>query len=125
MSSVSEMADTIKQYLDEYSTLATSEMKEAVKATANATKREIEAAAPRRTGRYAKSWAIKKTKENSNSLALTVHSKTQYRLTHLLEFGHALRNGGRTKGIAHIAPAEAHSATMLEAEIRKRLEGIK
>ena len=124
MSSIQSMADDIKRYMDEYSRLAASEMKEAVKAAANEAKKSVEANAPVRSGKYAKSWAVKKTKENSTALELTVHSKTQYRLTHLLEFGHALRNGGRTAGQVHIAPAEHLAEQTLEAEIRRRLEGI-
>ena len=124
MSSIQSMADDIKRYMDEYSRLAASEMKEAVKTAANEAKKNVEANAPVRSGKYAKSWAVKKTKENSTALELTLHSKTQYRLTHLLEFGHALRNGGRTEGQVHIAPAERLAEQTLETEIRKRLEGI-
>ena len=124
MSSIQSMADDIKRYMDEYSRLAAYEMKEAVKAAADAAKKEVEANAPVKSGKYAKSWAVKKTKENSTALELTLHSKTQYRLTHLLEFGHALRNGGRTEGQVHIAPAETLTEQTLEAEIRKRLEDI-
>ena len=41
--------------------------------------------APKDTGDYAKSWTVKKTKETSSSLTLTVHSKNRYQLAHLLE----------------------------------------
>ena len=51
--------------------------------------------APKRTGKYAKSWSTKKTKENSHSLEMTVHSKNRYQLAHLLEKGYAKRGGGR------------------------------
>ena len=57
-------------------------------------KQEISSTAPRDTGAYAKSWAIKSVKETSDSLEVVVHSKKRYRLTHLLEHGHAKRGGG-------------------------------
>jgi len=125
MSSINSMADDLRRILNEYSTLASTEMKDAVKTAADSAKGEIESDAPRRTGKYAKSWAVKKTKEKTNAIEFTVHSKNQYQLTHLLEFGHALRNGGRTQGVSHIAPAETNAEKTLEYEIKKRLEAIK
>ena len=84
-------------------------------------KKEIRANAPKDTGEYAKSWAVKKTKETSSSLTLTVHSKNRYQLAHLLEYGHAKRNGGRVEGKAHIAPAEEKGIRQLEEEIERSL----
>ena len=51
----------------------------------------------------------------------TVHSPTRYMLAHLLEKGHAKRNGGRTRAIPHIAPAEQAGVQQLESLIRKAL----
>ena len=73
--------------LTEYADLANESMKKAVKKTATEVKKEISANAPKDTGAYAKSWAVKKTKENSHSLEMTVHSKNRYQLAHLLEKG--------------------------------------
>lgn len=121
MTSIDDMADEIMRGLTEYADLADSAMKAAVKKTAASVKKEISANAPKRTGRYAKSWATKKTKENSHSLEITVHSKNRYQLAHLLEKGHAKRNGGRVPGKPHIAPAEENSAALLESLITKEL----
>jgi hypothetical protein len=109
------------QGLSEYAELTDKAMKKAVRKTATAVKNEIAANAPEKTGRYKKSWATKKVKENSHALEMTVHSKNRYQLTHLLEKGHALRNGGRARAFPHIAPAEEHGAEMLEDLIRKEL----
>ena len=70
---------------------------------------------------YAKSWATKKVTENSHSLQMTVHSKNRYQLAHLLEKGHAKRNGGRVAGRPHIAPAEENGAELLTNLIKKEL----
>lgn len=121
MTSIDDMADEIMKGLTEYAELADSAMKKAVRKTAKTVKEEISANAPKRTGRYAKSWATKKTKENSHTLEMTVHSKDRYQLAHLLEKGHAKRGGGRVSGKPHIAPAEQHGEELLESLIKKEL----
>ena len=119
MTSIDNLADEIMKGLTEYSDLADMEMKKAVRKTATAVKKEISANAPKRTDKYAKSWTAKKTKENSHSLEMTVHSKNRYQLAHLLEKGHAKRGGGRVSGRPHIAPAEETGIRQLEEEIER------
>lgn len=122
MTSIDNLADEIMKGLTEYSDLADMEMKKAVRKTATAVKKEISANAPKRTGKYAKSWTAKKTKENSHSLEMTVHSKNRYQLAHLLEKGHAKRGGGRVSGRPHIASAEENGVQMFENLIEEALE---
>ena len=121
MTSIDDMADEIMKGLTEYADLADTAMKKAVRKTATSVKKEISANAPKRTGKYAKSWTTKKVKENSHSLEITVHSKDRYQIAHLLEKGHAKRNGGRVAGKPHIAPAEENGADLLESLIKKEL----
>ncbi len=121
MTSIDDMADEIMKGLTEYSEIADSAMKKAVRKAATSVKKEISANAPVKSGRYKKSWTAKKTKENSHSLEMTVHSKDRYQIAHLLEKGHAKRNGGRVAAIPHIAPAEENGADMLESLIKKEL----
>ena len=116
------MASAIMEGLTEYANLATDDMKKAVKKAGNSVKKEIQQNAPSDTGTYAKSWAVKNTKETSNSLEVTVHSKNRYQLAHLLEHGHAKRGGGRVAGKAHIAPAEENAVRQLEEEIERSLQ---
>ncbi len=119
MTSIDDMAAEIMRGLTEYADLADTEMKKAVRKTATEVKKEISDHAPKRSGKYARSWATKKTKENSHTLEMTVHSKDRYQLAHLLEKGHAKRGGDRSTagsrvpGKPHIAPAEAHGEEML------------
>ena len=121
MTSINDMADEIMKGLTEYAELSDSAMKKAVRKTAKTVKEEISANAPKRTGRYAKSWATKKTKENSHTLEMTVHSKDRYQIAHLLEHGHAKRNGGRVAARPHIEPAEQHGEELLESLIKKEI----
>lgn len=116
------LADAIMETLEDYADLAAEDVKQAVREAGEAVKKEISAHAPRNTGDYAKSWVVKKTKETSSSLTLTVHSRNRYQLAHLLEFGHAKRGGGRVPGKAHIAPAEEKGIRQLEEEIERRLK---
>lgn len=121
MTSIDNLADEIMKGLTEYVDLAEADMKKAVKKTATEVKKNISANAPKQKGKYAKSWTTKKTKENSHTLEMTVHSKNRYQLAHLLEKGHAKRGGGRVAGRPHIAPAEESGVEMLEKLITEAL----
>ena len=121
--SVSQLADAVMKELDEYRDLATDKMKKAVKETGRFVSDEINATAPVLTGRYAGSWTQKTTAESSTNIEVTVHSPKRYMLAHLLEHGHAKRNGGRVRAIPHIGPAEELGEEKLEADIAKALKG--
>ena len=101
--SIDGLADAVMEELTEYN------------------RKEIRAGAPVRTGKYAKSWTTKRTKESSTRLEVTVYSPSRYMLAHLLEHGHAKRNGGRTRAFPHIAPAEELGEKQLEADIIRGL----
>lgn len=120
--SIDDLAQEINKSLIEYAGLTSEIMKKTVRKAANSVKNEIQDNAPRDTGNYAKSWAVKKVAENSGQLQLVVHSKNRYQLAHLIEFGHAKRNGGRVAGKVHIAPAEQVGIKQLEEEIARNLE---
>ncbi len=117
------LADAIMETLEDYADLAAEDVKQAVKEAGDTVRDEIRTHAPKDTGNYAKSWAVKKMKETSNSLTVVVHSRNRYQLAHLLEFGHAKRGGGRVSARPHIAVAEEKGMEQLENEIRKALEG--
>lgn len=118
---IDDLANEVMEGLQEYADLATDSMKAAVKKAGNTVKTDITANAPERTGRYAKSWRAKTTKESATALEVTVYSPTRYMLAHLLEHGHAKRSGGRVAAIPHIAPAEQRGADELEREIERSL----
>lgn len=119
---IDQMAHVIMEGLQEYADLATDDMKAAVKKAGDYAKKDVQAGAPIKSGKYKKSWTVKITKENSNSLEVTVHSRNRYQIAHLLEFGHAKRGGGRVKAFPHIAPAEQKAAELLEKEVERALK---
>ena len=116
-----QLAKEVMDGLEEYAELAVDVMKKEIQETGKSVKQQISQTAPKKSGRYAKSWSVKKTKETSNSLEVTVYSKNRYMLTHLLENGHAKR-GGRVRAIPHIAPAEEMGIRELEERITRALK---
>ncbi len=118
---INGLADAVMEGLEEYADLATDSMKAAVKKAGNTVKGQISATAPERTGKYAKSWRTKTTKESATAIEVTVYSPTRYMLAHLLEHGHAKRGGGRVAARPHIAPAEQLGIEELEREIERSL----
>ncbi len=118
---IDDLADEVMKGLNEYAHLAVDDLKEAVKRAGDTTKAQIEKTAPKRTGKYRKSWSVKKTRETSDSIKVVVHSKDRYRLTHLLENGHAKRGGGRVAAIPHIAPAEQIGEEQLINDVKRKL----
>ena len=119
--SIDGLADAVMEELTEYNKLAGETMKKAVTKAGQTVRKEIQSGAPVRTGKYAKSWTAKKTRESSTRLEVTVYSPSRYMLAHLLEHGHAKRNGGRTRAFPHIAPAEEAGEKQLEADIIRGL----
>ena len=116
-----QLASAVMKELSDYADTTTDGVKTAVRKAANTVKKETQAGAPVRTGKYAKSWATKTTKESSTALEITVHSRNRYQLAHLLEHGHAKRGGGRVAARPHIAAAEAAGMEELEAEIERSI----
>ena len=119
--SVDRMAEAVMKGLLEYAELATDVMKDCVKKAGNTVKKETQAGAPVRTGKYKRSWAVKRQRETSSTLEVVVHSRNRYQLTHLLEKGHAKRGGGRVKAVPHIASAEEKGVRELEEGIKRGL----
>ena len=116
---IDQLAEAVNEQLEEYNKLSAEVVKTAVTKAGNAVKKDIGANAPLKTGRYAKSWRTKKTKESSTELEVTVYSPSRYMLAHL---GHAKRNGGRVRAIPHIAPAEEAAEEQLMADIERGLK---
>lgn len=120
--SIGSLSEEVIRELKTYAKVTTGKVKEAVKNVSKTVKEDIENTAPKHTGKYAKSWAVKTVKETENALTLVVHSKNKYQLTHLLEYGHAKRGGGRVEARAHIKLAEEKAVKSFEEKIREAIE---
>ena len=121
--SVENLSSAVRRQLEEYCNFTADEVKQIVGEVGESVKKEIMENAPVDTGAYRKSWRVTKESETATSMSVVVHSEKRYRLTHLLEKGHAKRGGGRTKAMPHIAPAEENAVKELENDIKKALGG--
>lgn len=111
-----DLADEIAKALAEYSEEIDEEIDKAAEEVITETVEELRATSPKRKGKYAKSWSKKKLKNGQ----WVAHVKApHYRLTHLLERGYVLKNGGRAKAHVHIAPAEQHAIEKFEERIMR------
>lgn len=80
--------------------------------------KQLRESSPKRTGDYAKNWTSQKLK---NGDQVIYQKAPTYRLTHLLEKGHAKRNGGRVAPKVHIAPVEEELVSNYISRVEKRL----
>lgn len=112
------MADQIDltDILSDYSKEVWEATEKAQKQVAQETVAELKQVSPKRSGKYARSWRAKR-----DGTAMVVHN-LKPGLAHLIENGHALRNGGRSKAEPHIAPvAEKMSEAYVQA-VKEALE---
>lgn len=141
----SELSKAIMKALNDYSQDVTDMVKKEVKAVTKETVKELKSTSPkdtsakvkqkkrngksktRKSGTYAKSWASKVVTSKGANIETVVYSKSpEYRLTHLLEFGHELVVNGKTvghvEGKAHIRPAAEHAEDKIIDRIKQGLK---
>lgn len=128
--SIDNLAKEIESTLTEFIGVTDEACAKGVTETAQDAVKELRSAHPPGSGEYGswdaynKGWSIFQTKtDRKKHVSATIHNKTHYRLTHLLEKGHAKVNGGRTRAFPHIAPVEQKSEEELVKNIRKNIEG--
>lgn len=120
---ISDLASAIDEELKNYAEQVTEAMKESAKDIAKQTKAKIKQSTPKDTGGYGKGWGYKTVKENKQVIGVVVYNKKKPGLTHLLEYGHAKRGGGRVDGKPHIRPAADNAAKQFVADIKKAAKG--
>lgn len=126
--SIDNLDKVFMDTLNEYKNACDENADEAVKLTAKEAAEELRKANPPGSGKYGswkaynKGWTIMQTKRDKRDhKSATVHNKDHYQLTHLLEKGHALVQGGRARAFPHIAPV----AEQAEEKLVKRMtEGL-
>lgn len=122
------LAKAISDILDEFKDATEEAVSYAIIETAEEAVKDLRAANPPGSGKYG-SWTkynngwdrtkLSGKKGNYNSI---VHNKKHYQLTHLLEYGHALRGGGQARAFPHIAPVNEKCESNLMKNIKKRIK---
>lgn len=128
MTSINEMAIEIEAALQEYSDEIAEDIKDEVKRVAKEAVEELKSTSPKKTGEYKKGWKTRVEYEGRDDIRMTVYNGKKGQLTHLLENGHAIKNGtgrtyGRTRAFPHIVQAEQHAAEKLENKAKVRIKG--
>jgi hypothetical protein len=107
---VNRLAAAIEHELQSFSEAVSEKIGEAVEIVAKEVNDEIKQHVTfrERTGKYVKAFRIKKINTGSkyNYSRVWHVLGPHYRLTHLLEHGHALRGGGRARAFPHIIYGE-------------------
>lgn len=101
MVAINQLQNEIMRQLNIYTNEVQSKVKLTQEELGKEAVQKLKKDSPKLTGSYRKGWRLKKEKDK-----VIIHNATDYQLTHLLEKGHANRNGGRTPAQVHIAPVE-------------------
>lgn len=110
--SLDNLANEITKAIQEYTEDVSEAIEAKVDEVADKVRAEASTLAPKRTGKYARGFKVTKD-GNSGRVRRIIWNKKHYMLVHLLEFGHALRNGGRARAFPHMQPAyEKHGAEL-------------
>lgn len=135
MSNKKATPDTFAQVVKQYLEIYVEDIQEDVEETANfigkQAKEELKTKSANmfkkhgRSNPYYQGWTVKKDKKNKTYYTIKIWNKTNYQLTHLLEFGHATRNGKRTKAFPHIRPVEEKYSKQFEKDLEKKIRRTK
>jgi hypothetical protein len=124
-----EFADVINGLLEEYADEAEEIIDLTVQQVAKEAQEKLKSpqtgSFKNRSGKYRRSWKVEVRKKNLQTEAIVHAAKPEYRLTHLLEYGHALRRGGRKIGevdaFRHIEDVNEFAQDALVKELEKKL----
>ena len=123
---INGLADAINKELSLYSSDVTKKTKSNVDKVSKEVDKEIKKHInfKQPTGKYVKAFRINNSYEGPFTKRKTWHVKAPYyRLTHLLEKGHALAGGGRTKAYPHIKYGEELAKKRMEELTKEAVQG--
>lgn len=125
-----DFASTLINALTEYRDVTEDKLQQIVDDISKETRNQLKATSPKRKGgysgkripgTYAKSWTYS-TKKVGKAYKRVVYAKApEYRLTHLLEYGHARVQGGRVVGRVSAQPHIGKAEQKAIEEFERRL----
>lgn len=129
--SIDNLAEAINEEVAKYGKAIKEETKKLIRDAGKRALEETKARAPVRTGDYQKSIRVTYNQKEAGVIstgesagyALIYAQAPHYRLTHLLENGHALRQGGRARAFPHWSYGEQAAEETLD-QLPKRLEEV-
>lgn len=119
---IEKLQKDIQKVLDEYGDEIQMRTEDAVKAVTKKGVKAMKSASGvfKGTGEYASGWTSQ-VETNRYSAQGVIYNQKVPGLPHLLEHGHANRNGGRTAGREHIAPVEEELVKTFERDLTNDL----
>lgn len=123
---IDELGSAIQSICDEYADEVTQVTKEAVEKVANGVNKEIKNHITFKRSakdKYVRAFKVVTTRETRRTRYKAWYvGNNQHTLTHLLENGHQLPQGGRSAAYPHIKYGEEFARANLEKEIEEGLE---
>ena len=129
---IENLEKEVMKYLEDYVEDIEDDVKETTDSVIKDAKEKLKQTSPKsgiaRNTKYYKGWAVKngaKTRKGSHKYTKVIWNKTNYQLTHLLEFGHHKRDGtGWVDAQPHIRKVEeeygSKFADLLDRKIKRR-----
>lgn len=118
-----QLKEILTDYTDEVKDKVVGVLNEVGEETAETLKDTSPRSKTKRSGKYARGW--RSSTEDERTKSKTIVHNSEYRLVHLLENGHKLRNGKDWEGIPHVEPANEEAQEKAIKRITEAIEKIK
>lgn len=122
---IDELQSAINDVLETYSMEIRKAIEQPVRESAKDLVRTARQSAPKRTGAYRKAISEKQGEKTATTFTRIWYVKApHYRLTHLLEDGHVLANGGRVSGTKFLRKSVTEVAERHVTRLKGAIENV-